>query len=97
VLFRSHLLDARRFAREAGENQNDWYVVKKYLPRLQHKRWYQKSSYGYAPGGRQSLEYVKNIKLYYAALVFTTREQGMTKVSTNKTPIESNESNSLAF
>lgn len=76
-----HLLDARRFARQAGENQNDWYVVKKYLPRLQHKRWYQKSTYGYAPGGRQSLEYVKNIQLYYAALVFTTREQGMTKVA----------------
>lgn len=76
-----HLLDARRFAREEGENQNDWYVVKKYLPRLQHKRWYQKSSYGYAPGGQQSVEYVKNIKLYYAALVFTTREQSMTKVS----------------
>jgi membrane-bound lytic murein transglycosylase F len=75
-----HLLDARKFARDAGEDPNDWQVVKKYLPLLQHKRWYQQSSYGYAPGGRQSLEYVKNIKLYYAALVFTTREQGMTKV-----------------
>lgn len=76
-----HLVDARRFTQEAGEDPNDWQAVKKYLPLLQHKRWYQKSSYGYAPGGRQSLEYVKNIKLYYAALVFTTREQGMTKVS----------------
>ena len=76
-----HLLDARKFARAAGEDLNDWYVVRKYLPKLQHKRWYQKSTYGYAPGGRQSLEYVKNIQLYYAALVFTTREQGMTKVS----------------
>ncbi len=76
-----HLLDARRFAREAGENPNDWYVIKKYIPKLQHKRWYKKSTYGYAPGAMQSLEYVKHIKLYYAALVFTTREQGMTKVS----------------
>ena len=75
-----HLLDARRFARTAGENPNDWFVVKQYLPKLQHKRWYKKATYGYAPGGRQALEYVKNIKLYYAALVFTTREQGMTKV-----------------
>ncbi len=78
-----HLLDARRFAREAGENPNDWFVVKQYLPRLQHKRWYQHASYGYAPGGRQALEYVKNIKLYYAALVFTTREQGITKAGFN--------------
>lgn len=76
-----HLLDARRFARETGENPNDWYVVKKYIPKLQHKRWYKNSTYGYAPGAMQSLEYVKNVKLYYAALVFTTREQGMTKVS----------------
>jgi len=81
-----HLLDARRFAREAGENQNDWYVVKKYLPRLQHKRWYEQSTYGYAPGGRQSVLYVKNIQLYYAALVFATREQGMTKVSLDYKP-----------
>lgn len=80
-----HLLDARRFARHANENQNDWYTVKKYLPKLQQKRWYQKSIYGYAPGGRQSLHYVKNIRLYYAALVFTTRKQGMTKVSFNPT------------
>lgn len=78
-----HLLDARKFAREAGEDANDWYIVKKYLPLLQHKRWYKKSSYGYAPGGRQSLEYVKNIKLYYAALVFTTRRQSLTKVQLN--------------
>ncbi len=81
-----HLLDARTFARRAGEDPNDWYVVKQYLPKLQHKRWYSKSKYGYAPGGRQSLEYVKNIQLYYAALVFTTREQGMTKVTSEDNP-----------
>jgi membrane-bound lytic murein transglycosylase F len=94
-----HLLDARRFARWDGENPNDWYVVKKYLPKLQHKRWYSKSTYGYAPGGRQSLEYVKNIKLYYAALVFTTREQGMTKVSQDydALPVFTEENQSKAF
>ena len=56
------------------------------------RQWYKKSSYGYAPGGRQSLEYVKNIQLYYAALVFTTREQGMTKVSLPSPSIEWNTS-----
>ena len=67
-----HLLDARRLAREARLDPNNWFHVREQLPRLQRPEVFEKTRHGYAQAGSQSVVYVRNIRRYYDALVWAT-------------------------
>ncbi len=67
-----HLLDARRLARQAGENPNDWLTIKDKLPLLVREEYFSKARHGFARAGAQSVIYVRNIRRYYDALVWAT-------------------------
>ncbi len=70
-----HLMDARRLARAAGEDPNDWFVVRKHLPNLMRHEYFSKTRYGYARAGREAVGYVRNIRRYYEALVWATERE----------------------
>ncbi|HHH44481.1 MAG TPA: lytic transglycosylase F, partial [Gammaproteobacteria bacterium] len=59
-----------------------WTDVKKYLPRLSQKKWYQKTRHGYARGN-EPVRYVENIRSYYDILVWITERD---KVPRPKSP-----------
>ncbi|PCJ31444.1 MAG: membrane-bound lytic murein transglycosylase MltF [Gammaproteobacteria bacterium] len=63
-----HLEDARVLAQNDGANPNLWSDVRKYLPLLTKKKWYQSTRYGYARGG-EAVRYIENIRRYYDILV----------------------------
>ena len=67
-----HLIDARRLARQAGLDPNDWFVVREKLPLLLREEYFSKSRHGFARAGAQSVVYVRNIRRYYDALVWAT-------------------------
>ncbi|MGD2075048.1 MAG: membrane-bound lytic murein transglycosylase MltF [Gammaproteobacteria bacterium] len=69
-----HLEDARMLAQQAGADQDRWVEVKKFLPLLSRKEWYQKTRYGYARG-REPVRYVENIRSYYDILVWITERE----------------------
>ncbi|MGH8161621.1 MAG: membrane-bound lytic murein transglycosylase MltF [Gammaproteobacteria bacterium] len=58
-----HLMDARRLAARHDGNPNSWTEVEKWLPRLNERRYYRHTRYGYA-NGLQAAEYVANIRNY---------------------------------
>ena len=64
-----HLEDARILAQRAGLNPDLWSDVKKYLPLLSKKKWYEQTKHGYARG-REPVTYVQNIRNYYDVLVW---------------------------
>lgn len=77
-----HLMDARRLARGAGQDGNDWFVVRERLPLLLQHEVYSKTRHGYARSGAQSVVYVRNIRRYYDALVWATERDDMRYVPT---------------
>ncbi|MBV7388006.1 membrane-bound lytic murein transglycosylase MltF [Pasteurellaceae bacterium TAE3-ERU1] len=58
-----HLLDARRLTKQLGGDPDNWLDVKKNLPLLAEKRYYDKLKYGYARG-YEAYAYVENIRRY---------------------------------
>ncbi|MFQ5644068.1 MAG: membrane-bound lytic murein transglycosylase MltF [Thiogranum sp.] len=66
-----HLEDARVLAQGDGADPDKWIDVKKYLPLLSQKKWYQKTRHGYARGN-EPVRYVENIRSYYDILVWIT-------------------------
>ena len=66
-----HLYDARRLAENAGDNKALWVDVRKYLPKLNQKKYFSQTRYGFARG-REAVEYVENIRSYYDVLVWYT-------------------------
>lgn len=58
-----HLLDARRLTKKLGGDPDNWLDVKKNLPLLAEKRYYEKLKYGYARG-YEAYAYVENIRRY---------------------------------
>lgn len=58
-----HVLDARNITVFHDGNPDNWVDVKKYLPLLEKKDWYQHTQYGYARG-REPVGYVQNIRQY---------------------------------
>lgn len=62
-----HLEDARRLAETAGKDPDRWMDVKKFLPLLAQKEWYEKTRFGYARGNEPVI-YVQNIRRYYDVL-----------------------------
>lgn len=62
-----HLRDARTLTKKAGKNPDLWSDVAQHLPLLRQRQWYEKTAYGYARGD-EPVQYVKNIRSYYALL-----------------------------
>lgn len=66
-----HLLDARRIAKLNGGNPDRWVDIKRTLPLLMERRWYEQTRWGYARG-HETRTYVRNIRNYYDILVWLT-------------------------
>jgi len=66
----AHLEDARILTQRAGDNPDKWADIKKHLPKLSKKRWYQQTKHGYARGN-EAVKYVDNIRSYYELLKWT--------------------------
>lgn len=71
---RGHLEDARILAQQENLDPNKWLDVKKILPRLAQKHWYQRTRYGYARGG-ETVHFVQNVRRYYDILSWVTQPQ----------------------
>lgn len=69
-----HMLDARRLTKLLGENPDNWLDVKKNLPRLSEKKYYNQLKYGYARG-YEAFQYVENIRRYMNSIVNYHRVQ----------------------
>jgi len=64
-----HLEDARILTQNAGDDPDVWRDVRKYLPLLSNKKWYEKTRHGYARG-KEPVIYVQNIRNYFDLLVW---------------------------
>jgi membrane-bound lytic murein transglycosylase F len=64
-----HLEDARILTQNAGKNPDLWMDVRKHLPLLSNKKWYEKTRHGYARG-KEPVVYVRNIRNYFDLLVW---------------------------
>jgi membrane-bound lytic murein transglycosylase F len=62
-----HLEDARILTQRQGGDPDKWQDVKKRLPLLSEKKWYKSTKHGYARG-REPVQFVENIRSYYALL-----------------------------
>jgi len=69
-----HLEDARKLTQKNKGDSDRWVDVKKHLPLLSQKKWFQQTRYGYARG-REPVRYVENIRTYYDILVWVTEQQ----------------------
>ncbi|MDH3978900.1 MAG: membrane-bound lytic murein transglycosylase MltF [Gammaproteobacteria bacterium] len=78
-----HLEDARKLTIKNKGDPDRWVDVKKNLPLLSKKKWFQQTRYGYARG-REPVRYVQNIRTYYDILVWLTEQ----KVAENGQPPE---------
>jgi membrane-bound lytic murein transglycosylase F len=63
-----HLEDARILTEQNNQNPDIWSDVKKHLPLLAKKKWYEHTRYGYARGG-EPVRYIENIRRYYNILI----------------------------
>jgi membrane-bound lytic murein transglycosylase F len=72
-----HLQDARVLTQKRGGDADKWVDVKKTLPLLSEKKWFQQTRYGYARG-REPVRYVENIRSYYDILVWYTEKDETT-------------------
>lgn len=64
-----HMEDARKITESQGDDPDKWLDVRKHLPSLSKKKWYQKTKHGYARGW-EPVVYVRNIRSYYDILVW---------------------------
>lgn len=62
-----HLEDARILTESQGDDPDKWVDVKRYLPLLAKRKYYQHTRHGYARGW-EPVEYVQNIRQYYNIL-----------------------------
>lgn len=69
-----HLEDARILTQKNKGDYDKWVDVKKYLPLLSQKKWFQQTRYGYARG-REPVRYVENVRTYYDILVWMTDKE----------------------
>lgn len=68
-----HLEDARILTQKNKGDPDKWVDVKKNLPLLSKKKWFQQTRYGYARG-REPVRYVENIRSYYDILRWETEK-----------------------
>ena len=69
-----HLEDARILTERHGDDPDKWVDVKKYLPLLSQKRYYETVKHGKARG-KEPVDYVDNIRSYYDLLVWENNRQ----------------------
>ncbi|MCG9962663.1 MAG: membrane-bound lytic murein transglycosylase MltF [Shewanella sp.] len=69
----AHVEDARKLAESMELNPNAWQDLKKVLPLLQKRKYYQKTRYGYARGS-EAVHYVDSIRRYYDTLVWVDNQ-----------------------
>ncbi|MDT0593716.1 membrane-bound lytic murein transglycosylase MltF [Glaciecola petra] len=69
-----HLEDTRRITERLGYNPDLWIDVKKHLPLLRQKRYYEFTRFGYARGD-EAVNYVDNIRRYYDSLLWLDENQ----------------------
>ena len=69
-----HLEDARRLTESQGGDPDSWQDVRKRLPLLTQKEWYEQTRHGYARG-HEPVQYVRNIRRYYDVLVWLDSQQ----------------------
>ncbi|MDJ0621827.1 MAG: membrane-bound lytic murein transglycosylase MltF [Desulfocapsaceae bacterium] len=62
-----HIRDAQKLAVDEGLDPKRWSSMKKVLPYLMQRKYYKKTTYGYARG-REALTYVERIRTYYDIL-----------------------------
>lgn len=74
-----HLEDARILTQSLGDDPNLWVDVKKHLPKLSKREWYQKTKYGYARG-HEPVEFVRRIRRYYDILRLYQQEEILEKL-----------------
>jgi len=79
-----HVTDAQKIARQLDKNPNKWSDMQDILPLLARKKWYKKTSRGYARGW-EPVKYVTNIRRYYDLLDYQ-----LTLNETEKDPEEHN-------
>ncbi|WP_332909416.1 membrane-bound lytic murein transglycosylase MltF [Shimwellia pseudoproteus] len=70
----AHMLDARALTAKLKGNPDSWADVKTRLPLLSQKKWYSKTTYGYARG-HEAYDYVENIRKYHQSLVGYLQER----------------------
>ncbi|MGH8528466.1 MAG: membrane-bound lytic murein transglycosylase MltF [Nevskiales bacterium] len=70
----AHLLDIRQVVRERGGDPSRWLDVRQHLPLLMQPAVFRKLKYGYARG-RESQQYVGNVRNYYDILRWMTEGQ----------------------
>jgi membrane-bound lytic murein transglycosylase F len=68
-----HLEDARILTQKNKGDPDKWVDVKKNLPLLSQKKWFQQTRYGYARG-REPVRYVDNIRSYLDILIWLTEQ-----------------------
>lgn len=70
-----HLLDARRLTRDRGGDWNRWADVRPHVRLLADPAVAAGTRHGYARGG-ETLYFVNNVRTYYNALAWATRDEG---------------------
>ncbi len=63
-----HLLDAQKLAESLGKNPESWKDLKSVLPLLTKKKYFSRTTFGYARG-YETVQYVERTKSYYHLLV----------------------------
>ncbi len=79
-----HLEDARKITQMRQGDPDKWLDVKKSLPLLSRKKWYEKTKYGYARGA-EPVKYVENIRKYYDLIVWYSNKNKAESDTTPKT------------
>lgn len=74
-----HVEDARRITEQQGYNPDLWIDLKKHLPLLRQKRFYQTTRFGFARGD-EAVNYVDNIRRYYDSLVWLEEQETLPQV-----------------
>ena len=82
-----HLEDGRVLTQSLGGNPDKWMDVKKHLPLLAKKKWYQRTKHGYARGW-EPVRYVENIRNYYDLLIWLTSKPKTRSLETKLSPPE---------
>nr|CRH05322.1 Putative GH23 : membrane-bound lytic murein transglycosylase F (modular protein) [Candidatus Magnetococcus massalia] len=68
-----HIHDARRLAEHTGLDSNTWRDLRKVLPLLSRKKYYEKLKYGYARG-MEPVSYVRKVRHYHDILTRMERK-----------------------
>ncbi|MBO1518517.1 membrane-bound lytic murein transglycosylase MltF [Oceanisphaera pacifica] len=74
-----HVLDVRRLTQSRQQDPNSWAQVKENLPLLHQPKWYRQTRYGYARG-RETKQFVNNIRQYYQSLLWQDYAQADTNL-----------------